>query len=59
MPLSMSPLAQGRGLKHRNNPETGEVLHVAPRAGAWIETKSATSVNGFSPFVLVKRLLRL
>ena len=35
----MSPLVQGRGLlKPRNLGRHGQLLFVAPRAGAWIET---------------------
>ncbi len=33
-----SPLAQGRGLKHRRNAVSEFSRHVASRAGAWIET---------------------
>jgi len=34
----MSPLAQGRGLKHRLRNSVHPNRRVAPRAGAWIET---------------------
>ena len=35
-----SPPARGRGLKQNPTPEkTDQIFHVAPRAGAWIETE--------------------
>ena len=37
--LLMSPPARGRGLKHRALCGNGGFRSVAPRAGAWIETK--------------------
>ena len=34
-----SPPARGRGLKQDNNVSVYDEDHVAPRAGAWIETQ--------------------
>src|ERR1700730_11147516 len=41
---SWSPLAQGRGSKHRHKPSEALRGRVAPRAGAWIETCSVSIV---------------
>ena len=37
--LEKSPPARGRGLKPKNCKHLFASLNVAPRAGAWIETK--------------------
>ncbi len=42
---SMSPLAQGRGLKHGRRRSRAARCHVAPRAGAWIETDDGVNLN--------------
>ena len=38
----MSPLMQGRGLKHEIKLMIAQTKGVAPHAGAWIETGQAT-----------------
>jgi len=40
-----SPPARGRGLKQQKAPGSGQTCAVAPRAGAWIETKQGTVDN--------------
>ena len=40
-----SPLAQGRGLKHKIGPRYIKAGRVAPRAGAWIETLKVDSIK--------------
>ena len=41
----LSPLTQGRGLKHVQAYSPGELSSVAPHTGAWIET---TAIEGLS-----------
>ena len=45
-PARRSPLAQGRGLKHRQAAPSRTRGVVAPRAGAWIETPCRLSSGG-------------
>ena len=42
----MSPLAQGRGLKHMKQTVIPSSLAVAPRTGAWIETMGYPADQG-------------
>jgi len=39
-----SPLAQGRGLKYPHSHFLGRRSKVAPRAGAWIEISTISSI---------------
>ena len=41
----MSPLMQGRGLKHNKWIRHNRKYHVAPHAGAWIETPKIAGIN--------------
>src|SRR5258708_2563534 len=49
--LIMSPLTQGRGLKHMPFQNRVNVTPVAPHTGAWIETSAGSARNriGKSP----------
>ena len=38
MASAMSPLTEGRGLKHGHLRPVGQIERVAPHGGAWIET---------------------
>ena len=40
-----SPPARGRGLKHETPEELKKFWEVAPRAGAWIETRRGPDIR--------------
>ena len=51
--LALSPLMRGRGLKHFIGMGDYKDNHVAPHAGAWIETERSTNIAqwGISPLM--------